>query len=339
MLSQTIRVATIGTWGHLGDPLGSIAAMPDARIVAHARAIEDDDIAFVRRVSGNDSLPWYDDYQQMLREIRPDVVIVSTRLDRVNPIAVDAANAGCHLICEKPLAISHADLRRLFEATRANKVQCVAMLGNGRYPVMQAAAGVLASGQAGEVVLMNTRKSYRWGERPEWFGRRDLYGSTLTWIGIHGLEMIHLLSKQDFVSVSAMHSNCVHADRPQCEDNGVILLELSGGGHASVSFDYLRPPGAATHGDDWMRIVCSRGVIEASFERGWCRFISEKAPECDIPLPPRGLFYEPFLRGLASSGGHPMAETTRSFMLTHTALVARDAADRKTVEMISREFG
>jgi predicted dehydrogenase len=334
-----LRVATIGTWGHLGDPLTEISSMPDAQIVAHARAVETEDIAHVRKMARKDSLPVFDDYQQMLREVRPDVVIVSTRIDRLNSIAIEVANAGGHIICEKPLAMTHADLVKLHAVTQAKKVQCISMLGNGRQPAMRAAMAAIEAGTIGDVALINTRKSYKWGERPDWFGDRKCYGGSIGWIAIHALEMIHLLSRQDFVSVAAMQSNRAHPDRPGCEDNGLLLFELSGGGHASVSFDLLRPHAAATHGDDWVRIVGSHGVIEASHDRGWCKLVTDESPEVDLPLPPRGTFYAPFLRGIASAGGSPMPEMTRAFKLAHVALVARDAADTRSVQNISSFYG
>jgi predicted dehydrogenase len=332
MSSIPIRIATIGTWGHLGDPLTEIAGMTDAKVVAHARAIPDEDVAYVRKMTRDQTLPWFDDYHQMLGDVKPDVVIVSTRIDRINAIACDVAEAGCHLICEKPLAITQENLHRLAEIVRAKNVQCAAMLGNGRHPVMHAAAGLIQSGQIGEVVLLNARKSYKWGNRPEWFGDRHIYGGTIPWVAIHALEMIHDLSGQDFLSVAAMQSNRVHPDRPGCEDNGAIIFSLSGGGHASVSFDILRPSAAATHGDDWVRVVGSAGVIEASLDRGWCKLTTQDTAEQEAPLPARGAYYAPFLRSLAS--GQPLPETRRAFMLTHVALCARDSADRATVESI-----
>ena len=40
------------------------------------------------------------------------------------------------------------------------------MLGNGCKPVMLAAAGAIQAGDIGDVVLLNARKSYKWGMRP-----------------------------------------------------------------------------------------------------------------------------------------------------------------------------
>jgi predicted dehydrogenase len=142
--------------------------------------------------------------------------------------------------------------------------------------------------------------------------------------------MIHLLAGQEFVSVSAMSSNRVHPDRPDCHDNGLLLLQLSGGGHASVSFDLLRPKSASTHGDDWVRIVGSKGVIEAGLDRGLCKIVTDESPEQEVPLPPRGDYYAPLLRGL-SGQKTPLPEMRRAFMLTQACLCARDAADQQIV--------
>ena len=94
----------------------------------------------------------------------------------------------------------------------------------------------------------------------------------------------------------------------------------------------LRPAAAATHGDDWVRIVGSTGVIEASLDRGSCKVITRDAAEQEMPLLAKGVYYAPFLRSLAS--GQFSADTRKAFMLTHVALCARDSADKKSVEEI-----
>ncbi len=330
---KRIRVATVGTWGHYVHVLAEIVPLARVQLVGHARSMPDDDVKVVHRHTKDESVPWFENYSQMLRDVRPDVVIVSTRIDRINPLAIEAATAGCHVICEKPLAIEHAALGRLWDTCTVNQVQCISMLGNGRHPVMQAAAGIIRSGGIGDVVLLNARKSYQWGTRPEWFSDRKYFGTTASWIGIHGLEMIHLLSGQEFTSVAAMQSNRVHTERKACQDNGVIQLSLSGGGHASVSFDYLRPTAAAGHGDDWVRVVGSRGIIEAGLDRNRCTFLSNDEPEHDVPLPAAAPYYELFLDSLSQT--HPSDEMRRAFMLTHTCLCANDSADRQTVETIT----
>jgi predicted dehydrogenase len=329
-----IRVATIGTWGHFSHVLREIAPMPQVRFVAHARSLSDDSPDQIHKITGQNTVPWFDDYQQMLRAVRPDVAIISTRLDRIAPIAIDAAEAGCHLICEKPLALDLSHLDRLRAACIARKRHCICMLGNSRNPAMLAAAQLIRDGRIGDVVLVNARKSYKWGTRPEWFGRREIYGDTIGWVAIHALDMIHSLAAQDFTSVAAMQSNRVHRDRPDCQDNGVILFTLSGGGHASVSFDYLRPEGANTHGDTWIRVVGSRGIIEASLDDNWCRLTADGATNTPVPLPAEGPYYAKFIEELSQNLPYPPPETQRNFMLAHVSLCASESANRKSVIVI-----
>ena len=63
----------------------------------------------------------------MLAEVKPDVAVISTRLDKIAAIAIEAANAGCHLICEKPLALTHESLKNVHRAIKESKVELFAM--------------------------------------------------------------------------------------------------------------------------------------------------------------------------------------------------------------------
>ncbi|MDP2791784.1 MAG: Gfo/Idh/MocA family oxidoreductase, partial [Rectinemataceae bacterium] len=49
------------------------------------------------------------DYRLMLEEIHPDIVTIATESGYHPRIAIDCLNAGAHVICEKPLALSTKD--------------------------------------------------------------------------------------------------------------------------------------------------------------------------------------------------------------------------------------
>ena len=57
----------------------------------------------------------YDDYDQMLRELRPDVVHVATPPQVHKDLAVKAIDAGAHVFVEKPLTLDYASSRALVE--------------------------------------------------------------------------------------------------------------------------------------------------------------------------------------------------------------------------------
>ena len=248
----------IGTWGHGGNVLSALNQAPDEiEVVGFAKVFPEDNphgLKEICKISAN--APVFENPDRLLKEIRPRIVVVSTRLDQIAPLAMAAAKAGCHLICEKPLALRHADLNALYAVVQKADVQCVAILGNGAHPVLQAARKAVNAGLVGDIILCNVRKSYKFGsERPAWFGQRDLYGGTIPWIGMHALDFIESATGLHFTAVAAMQGNLSHPKYPDCEDHCALILGLSNGGHATMSLDFLRPNGAPTHGDDWLRVA------------------------------------------------------------------------------------
>lgn len=330
------KLGIIGAWGHFVHVLKEVEAMPEVDVVGLAPGQSDEDLRELQaKHPSTAKAPIYDDFRDLLREQLPDVVTVSTRLDRIAPLAVAAAEAGCHLVCEKPLATTHEGLERLWAAVESNRVQCYAMLGNRAHPLLAAGRKAVAEGRIGEVCLLNARKSYRFGNRPEWFGRRETYGGTIPWIGIHALDFIDAVTDSPFVSVAAMHANTTHPARPECEDACTLTLRLANGALATASIDYLRPQTAASHGDDWLRIVGSKGIIEVAMGRNRATIMAANEPARDLPAVDVEPYYATLLRGLPEAGDAAPDETTRrAFALTHTALCARDSADTQAFQAI-----
>lgn len=333
-----LKVVSVGGFGHISSVLNQVSDSPEAQAVALAPAFEGEDIEQVAKHRAFAAgVQRFDDYNQMLKQLKPQVAVIGTRLDMIGKVATDVARAGCNLICEKPLAITLEGLTELHRAVKDNGVGIMGMFSMQSKPAFIAARQAYAQGQIGEVVLANGRKSYRWGTRPDWFGRRSTYGGTIGWVGIHALDFISFVTGQRYRRVAGMHSNFAHPEREQCEDNCALILELSNGGHATVSVDYFRPDSAPTHGDDWLRIVGTKGLIEANASQNFCRVISEEKGQTDLDLPEPTSIYRDFLTRLAKGGPCP-AQADYPFVLTHTCLCATDAADRQKVVEIDNSI-
>jgi predicted dehydrogenase len=208
---ERVRVAFIGAWGHVDAVLAELDHLPWVEVVGWAKARPDEEWEGLRqKYSSARTAKEWSDYRDLLRDGKPQVAVVSTRLDLIAPLAMEAAEEGCDLICEKPLALSHRWLSELMRVVKEREVLCTAMLGYRANPVIEAARQVVAGGRLGKVVLCNARKSYKWGQRPTWFGERALYGGTIGWVGIHGLDFIHTVTGEQFTSVAAMQSNVTH---------------------------------------------------------------------------------------------------------------------------------
>lgn len=325
---QDIKVVNIGSFGHFGEVLDELVEIEAVNLAAYAPAFEGEDISSLRQHRRFGGAKCYESPADMLAQERPDIAVISTRPDRIAAATVMAAEGGCNLIVEKPLAIDTDMLQRVFDAVSKNKVRLAAMLSMRSLPAFVRAREIYESGELGTVVLANVRKSYRWGIRPDWFGSRQIYGGTIPWIGIHAFDILNYITGQNFAGVFAMHSNLAHPAHNQCEDNCVIVSELSNGTHATISLDYCRPDAAAVHGDDYVRIVGTDGILEANASRNICTFLkADKEYNCNLPQEPACL-YQDFIRCLRDgSGKKSELEKADPFMLTHVSLCARQSAD------------
>ena len=94
---------------------------------------------------------------------------------------------------------------------------------------------------------------------------------------------------------------------------------------ASASIDYLRPQTASSHGDDFLRVVGSEGVIEV--HEGRAHLINdEREGVQELPaLCDRQIFVDfvDHVRGRATA----LIDAEQTFTVTEMCLLARQSAD------------
>ena len=102
------------------------------------------------------------DYATLLSDPSVDAVHVCTPNALHFPIAKAALEAGKHVLCEKPLAMSVDEARQLVEvAAKTGQRNCT--FHNLRfYPMIQQARQIVASGELGEVLIVQGTYSQDW---------------------------------------------------------------------------------------------------------------------------------------------------------------------------------
>jgi predicted dehydrogenase len=70
-------------------------------------------------------LPEFGDYHEALSRTRPDVVSINTYPETHGPYARAAIDAGCHVFCEKPLAMTVAEAQAIVDAASARNRKLV----------------------------------------------------------------------------------------------------------------------------------------------------------------------------------------------------------------------
>ena len=163
-MNQSFRVAVIGC--------GAISANHVAAILASGNkicALCDIDPTqadkLVKRMELSD-IPFYTDYQKLLDEQKPDAIHVCTPHDLHAPITIAALERNIHVLCEKPVCISHEQLEELRVAMSKTRAQLGVCQQNRYEPSMLRLKEMTKDGVSGAfafVVWKRDEKYYRSG--------------------------------------------------------------------------------------------------------------------------------------------------------------------------------
>ena len=186
-----MKLCVIGSRGHAGQVFECLAALPEMQLCAISPGCEDSPGALIQMARDAGFSPeLYTDWKRMIAELRPGCVVVDGPFELHAEMSCFALEHGCHVFCEKPIALHLSDLERLENAWRASCRHIRAMVGVQNDPPFRHALELVRAGRVGKVKMIRAQKSYRLGERPEFFRHHATYGGTIPWVGIHAFSWI-----------------------------------------------------------------------------------------------------------------------------------------------------
>ena len=159
------------------------------------------------RAWGLDDVALYTDYQRMLADPRVDVVAICTpNCAHVEP-AILGAQAGKHLVIEKPAACAPQDLRRMVAAVERAGVRTIVGFVLHWYPLCRIVKRLVDEGTLGRLVLGEVNywnPSRNWAPPDHWvFGAEQGGGAMLTG-GCHAVDALRWWVGSDAVEVMAL---------------------------------------------------------------------------------------------------------------------------------------
>lgn len=327
---MTLKVAVIGGAGHIGYVNKGVQELDDARLCAVASGCPDEDVDRVRERAGAGlDVKGFDDYRKMLDEIKPDVVGVAPFYYLHSEVAFETLERGIPVFCEKPLALTLDELDRVSRAQKKADVPVGMMLSFRYFPAFIKAHDLVAQGAIGTPTVGYSQKSYKRGNRPDFYKKRETFGGIIPWVGIHAIDWFRWISGTEYTAVSGFHSKLHRPDYPEMEDAATCLFELDNGGTAVMSFDFLRPTGAPTHADDRLRLLGDLGAVETVGRDKVELMTAQGVEQFDCPEPEHGQFAD-FALSIIDPDHICRISTEDAFRVTEISLKARDAADGRT---------
>jgi UDP-N-acetylglucosamine 3-dehydrogenase len=173
-----------------------------------------------------------------------DAVLVLTPTHTHADLAVAALEAGKHVLCEKPMARSAADARRMAEA--ADRSHRRILIGHTRRfdERWTTIHEQIRAGRIGEPVYLY-RSEHAWNGAPgdAWQWRNDEGGGALWDVGIHIAELIHWYFGE---RPRTVFTRVLHA-RPEAQAGGapdaaIVTFDCGPLRHAVLSVSWIHPP-------------------------------------------------------------------------------------------------
>lgn len=280
---KNITIGLIGIGDILTSHLDGLRANPDFELVGVSRRSEEK----LRRQAGELGCRGFADYRDLLAE-GPDVVLISLPHGLHCEVAVEAIEAGSHVVVEKPLAVSVAECNRILEAAAKHDKRLVVAESASFIPGAMLTGRKFVAGELGQFLtgsIVNER-FYFHDARPKWFLDPAMSGGGMfSNVGVHRLAVARAcLPGLAPVAVSA--SVCHVPEYPVEACTSAIVKYKEGGSMLYEEVGYFPKP-------EWLNtgthFVFENGIV-AWDDKIW-RMMKRNGEQIDEPLAPAGPGY------------------------------------------------
>ncbi len=241
---------------------------------------------------------WYAQWRELLLDDELDAIYVATPVHLHAEQTIVAAEAGKHVLCEKPMALNVADCDKMTAACRANNVKLSVAYYRHFYPVVCRVKDLIGSGQLG-IPIVAQINAFEWFD-PEpsnprsWLIKKESSGGGPMFdFGCHRIEvLIDLLGA--IKEVKATTANALF--NREVEDVATALFQFERGACATLTVAH-----AAREPQDTLDVFCSRGSIHVPvLNEGKMRLVIEAGERAESHPNPENI-HQPLIEDFAAA--------------------------------------
>ena len=241
----------------------------------------------------------FGNWRELVQSEHVDAIYVATPVNLHAEQAGAAAEAGKHVLCEKPMAISVAECDRMMAAADANGVKLGIAYYRHFYPVVKRMKELIDSGEIGKPIVAQV-DAFEWfnpgpADPRKWLLQPEISGGGPMFdFGCHRIQLLlHLFGP--IKSVSAINSTALF--HREVEDTASASFKFSNGAVANLTVSH-----AVMDPRDTFTIWGSEGSIRTEvLNEGNLRITTRDGERTEVHVPARNLhqpLIEDFVRAI-----------------------------------------
>ncbi|KPJ58404.1 MAG: hypothetical protein AMJ42_03320 [Deltaproteobacteria bacterium DG_8] len=293
-MSEKIRVGIIGAGRMAYWHLKGYRKVKGVEIIGIAGRTKSN----IEKLQGKFKVPrGYTDYREMLEKQRPDAVNVITPTYTHCPVVIDSLQAGCHVLCEKPMAMNLDEANQMIEAERRTGKIFMVGFSHRFYKEFVHIKKIIDQGMLGKIRVAWFRRGINLPPQ-KWYSEKGESLGVTCEVAIHAIDWLRWIINSKVVQISAelTESNTY----PGIDDNVWMVLKFENGAlgivGASYTFPFLKRDVGVI--GDRMALTIERGkVVVERYGHYSLAMLVMKFIKYSFIIP-YWLFYNPFEREL-----------------------------------------
>ncbi|MCZ6635606.1 MAG: Gfo/Idh/MocA family oxidoreductase [bacterium] len=324
-------------YGHIGGMFRSATSAPNGTLVG---IVEPDDTLY-EKYTADQSIPRYHSLEDLLDKAKPDLILEGLTHPEKAPVVETCAQAGVHLLLDKPLCPNETDYQRIKTAVETHNIRLSMFFTSRSHPAFIALREAILSGDLGDIVSLISTHPHKLGTRmPDWYFDPSSYAGTFHDLAGHGVDQIRWLTGAEYIGVHALGTLQKHTQKPKRleMDHVQASFQLSNGALATLTADWLTPRDAPSFGDTRFILMGTEGSAHLrAYADNHVLIVSNKSGTYEPELPPSqsDVFVQNYIDAL--SGGQENFISTADVLAVARACLTAEASARREGEFLNIE--
>ncbi len=208
-------------------------------------------------------------FSQMLAECPADILAVGDAYGRRGKLIIEGLKNNLHIISDKPLCISLAELDEIELLARKNSAVIGCMLDLRENTNFYGAKKLIADGVIGKVrsLQFGGQHPLNFGKRPMWYFEENMHGGTINDIAIHALDICEFMLDCEISSFDFAESWNTFEQMPHFQDGSRVAFTMTNGCRCMGEVSYFAPDVSGFSTPFYWRFTVwgEKGVLEFNY--------------------------------------------------------------------------